>query len=108
MLQFKSNKCAQQQGDQGVGLNIQAFMRDLLMSHAQMEIKQAQALADLFAEKVAESDWVELSTGLTFEKSFDPATSKWRQEQDRPRSPFPPELMNRGIDSDVSDAAPGL
>ncbi len=92
--------------DRGVGLNIQAHMRDLLMSHANMDIQQAQTLADLFAQKVTESDWLETSTGLTFEKSFDPAEAK--QERERQRSPFPPDMMNRGIDQGVSDAAPGL
>lgn len=101
MLQIKTA----QQDQRGVGLNIQAYMRDLLMSHANMEIHQAQSLADLFAQKIAESDWLETSTGLTFEKSFDPITAK--QEREKQRSPFPAD-MNRGIDQGVSGVAPGL
>lgn len=75
MLKIKTSQ------NRGVGLNIQAHMRDLLMSHANMEITQAQELADLFAQTVAASDWLELSNGMTFNKKFDPAASA--QNQDR-------------------------
>lgn len=77
MLKIKTSQ------NSGVGLNIQAHMRDLLMSHANMDIAQAQQLADLFAETAAASDWLELSSGMTFNKEFDPATSQYVQSKDR-------------------------
>ena len=69
MLRVTSQNTSQR----SVGLNIQAFFRDLVMAHADMHHPQAQALADMFAQKVQESEWLELSNGLTFEKKFDPA-----------------------------------
>lgn len=108
MLQIKTTQQNQQnqQDQRGVGLNIQAHMRDLLMSHTSMDIQQAQSLADMFAQKVTESDWLETSTGLTFEKSFDPIAAK--QDRERQKSPWPADMMNRGTDQGISDAAPGI
>lgn len=77
MLKIKTSQ------NRGAGLNIQAHMRDLLMSHANMEITQAQELADLFAQTVAASEWLELSNGMTFNKTFDPAASQSAQNQNR-------------------------
>ena len=78
MLQIKK---AQTFPDQTGGLNIQAHLRDLLMSEASMPITQAQQIADMFAQTVQTSNWLELSSGLTFERKFDPSNQFSETEQ---------------------------
>lgn len=83
MLQIRKSQIEQQPGSQQAGLNIQAHVRDLLMSEASMPVAQAQQIADKFAQTVQNSSWVELSNGLTFERKFDPAKEPFSQEEQR-------------------------
>jgi hypothetical protein len=87
-----------------VGLNLQAYFRDLAMAEFGVPIQQAQAAADKFAEMVQSSEWLELSNGMATWQKKDIET-----QQPARKSPFP-EWMTRnpGIGGDVSDAAPGL
>ncbi len=70
---------------QQVGLNIQSHLRDLLMSEVNMPIEQAQAIADKFTAMATNSDWLETSTGVTWEKTFTPS----RLSEEQPEEPAP-------------------
>jgi len=67
-------KSAQQEPPK-TGLNIQAFIRDLLMAEMSIPIREAQSFADKVAQEIEQVSWLETSRGSVFKKGFDPADS---------------------------------
>lgn len=56
-----------------MGTNISALIRDILVQYGKLPYSEAQKIADdMTAQHIDPADWLVTSTGLTFDRGFDP------------------------------------